>query len=81
MNIKLRLKNKTTLIALIAAVLTLVYQVLGLCGIVPKVSEEALMNVVGVAINILCMLGIVVDPTTKGIKDSAQAMSYAEPKK
>ena len=81
MNIKLRLKNKTTLISLIAAVITLIYQILGLCGIVPKISDEALLNVAGVAANILCMLGIVVDPTTKGVKDSEQAMSYTEPKK
>lgn len=81
MNIVLRLKNKTTLISLIAAVITLIYQVLGLCGIVPKISDEALLNVASVAVNILCMLGIVVDPTTKGVKDSEQAMSYTEPKK
>ena len=81
MNIVLRLKNKTTLISLIAAVITLIYQVLGLCGIVPKISDEALINVAGVAVNILCMLGIVVDPSTKGVKDSEQAMSYTEPKK
>ena len=40
MNIVLRLKNKTTLISLIAAVITLIYQVLGLCGIVPKISTR-----------------------------------------
>ena len=61
--------------------ITLIYQGLGLCGIVPKISDEALLNVAGVAVNILCMLGIVVDPTTKGVKDSEQAMSYTEPKK
>ena len=81
MNIVLRLKNKTTLISLIAAVITLIYQVLGLCRIVPKITDEALMNVAGEAVNMLCMLGIVVDPTTKGVKDSEQAMSYTEPKK
>ena len=80
MNIKLRLKNKTTLISLIAGAITLIYQVLGLCGIVPKITDEALMNVAGVAVNMLCMLGIVVDPTTKGVKDSEQAMRYTEPK-
>ena len=80
-NIKLRLKNKTTLISLIAGAITLIYQVLGLCGIVPKISDEALLNVAGVAVNILCMLGIVVDPTTKGVKDSEQAMRYTEPRK
>ena len=50
-------------------------------GIVPKITDEALMNVAGVAVNMLCMLGIVVDPTTKGVKDSEQAMRYTEPRK
>ena len=39
------------------------------------------MNVAGIAVNMLCMLGIVVDPTTKGVKDSEQAMRYTEPRK
>lgn len=81
MNWALRLKNKTTLISLIAAAVTLVYQVLGLCGVVPKISEDAIMNVAGVVVNLLCMLGIVVDPTTSGVKDSEQALTYTEPKK
>lgn len=79
MNWKLRLQNKTTLIALIAAAVSLVYQILGICGVVPRVSEDTIMTVAGTLINALCLLGIVVDPTTKGIADSERALNYDKP--
>lgn len=79
MNWKLRLKNKTTLVTLIAAALAFVYQVLGLFNVVPSVSEESLMNVATMVINLLCILGIVVDPTTPGVADSERAMTYDKP--
>lgn len=79
MNWKLRLQNKTTLIALIAAAISLIYQVLGICGIVPRVTEDTIMTVAGTLINAFALLGIVVDPTTKGIADSERAMEYDKP--
>lgn len=79
-NWSLRLKNKTTLTAIILAVIALVYQVLGLCGVGPGISESQITEVAGMAINLLCLLGIVVDPTTSGVSDSNQAMGYEVPK-
>lgn len=79
MNWKLRLQNKATLIALIAAAVSLIYQVLGICGIVPRVSEDAILTAAGTLVNALALLGIVVDPTTKGISDSERAMEYDKP--
>ena len=80
MNWKLRLKNKATLVALIAAGISFVYHVLGLFGVVSKIPEEGLINAAGLLVNILAMLGIVVDPTTKGVTDSERAMRYDCPK-
>lgn len=79
MNIKLRLKNKTTLIAIVAATVAFLYQIAGILGIVPPISQEALMQGLGAIINLLAILGILVDPTTAGVKDSARAMSYERP--
>lgn len=81
MNWKLRLKNKTTLISLITLVISLVYKVLDLCGVIPPFPAEKLVEIGSIFIDVLCLLGIVVDPTTHGIRDSAQAMTYEEPKK
>lgn len=79
-NWKLRLKNKTTLTAIILAAVALVYQVLGMAGVVPSISESAIVEAAGMVINLLCLLGIVTDPTTQGISDSRQALTYDAPK-
>ena len=77
-NWKLRLKNKTTLCALIAAVVSLVYIVLGIVGITPAVSENDVMEVAAAVLNGLTLLGVVVDPTTAGMGDSQRALEYKE---
>ena len=79
-NWKLRLQNKTTLTAIILAAVALVYQVLGMANVVPSISESAVVETAGMVINLLCLLGIVTDPTTKGISDSSRALTYDEPK-
>ena len=76
----LRLKNKATLTALIAAALAFGYQVAGIFGVVPPVSQDALAQAAMLAVNLLVALGVVVDPTTAGVADSAQALGYQEPK-
>ena len=79
-NWKLRFQNKTTLTAIILALVALVYQVLGLFDVVPKISQDELTAVIGMVINLLCLLGIVVDPTTDGVSDSARALTYDTPR-
>ena len=79
-NWKLRFQNKTTRTAIILALVALVYQVLGLFGVVPKISQDELTTVIGMVINLLCLLGIVVDPTTDGVSDSARALTYDTPR-
>ena len=79
-NWKLRFQNKTTLTAIILALVALVYQVLGLFGVVPKISQDELTTVIGMVINLLCLLGIVIDPTTAGVGDSTRALTYDTPR-
>ncbi|AYP29606.1 holin [Streptococcus phage SW15] len=71
-NLKLRLQNKATLVALISAVFLMLQQ-FGLH--IPTNIQEGINTFVG----ILVILGIVTDPTTKGIGDSEQALSYIKP--
>lgn len=78
-NWRLRLKNKTTCVALITLTAAIVYQVLGWFGITPKVEMKEVLDVASVFIEILALLGIVVDPTTDGISDSTKALKYDEP--
>ena len=82
MNIKVRLKNKTFWLSIIPAIL-LIGQIVGswFGYEVPadKISNEAVNFIIAVFV-VLTLLGIVSDPTTKGVKDSAQAMTYKKPK-
>jgi phi LC3 family holin len=80
-NWKLRFQNKTTLTAIVLAVIALVYQVLGIFGIVPAVSQDTIVQLAGAVINLFVLLGIVVDPTTHGVADSERAMGYDTPHK
>jgi phi LC3 family holin len=76
----LRIFNKVTLTAIIGAVVALVYQVLGFFGVVPEIAESQVIQLVGVILNLLVLLGIITDPTTEGVGDSAQALGYNKPK-
>lgn len=75
-NIKARLKNKTFLLSIATLLITFVYQLLSMFDIVPKVSESTVINLFGMAVNLLAGLGVIVDPTTDGINDSDRAMTY-----
>lgn len=73
-NWKLRLQNKATLTTIILAIVAFIYQTLGLFGVVPSISQDTIINLVGLVINLLVGFGIVVDPTTSGVSDSKLAM-------
>lgn len=72
-NFKLRLQNKATLVALISAVFLMLQQ-FGLN--IPGNIQEG----VNTFVVILVILGIVTDPTTKGVGDSERALNYNEPR-
>ena len=77
-NWKLRFLNKTTLVSLAVAVIAFIYQVLGIFGVVSPISQDTVTNLIMTIINILAVLGIIIDPTTKGVSDSVRAQSYTE---
>jgi phi LC3 family holin len=79
-NWKLRLKNKVTLTAIVLGVVGIAYKILAMLGIVPPISENDMVEVVLLVIELLVLLGVVVDPTTAGVGDSQQAMSYDKPR-
>lgn len=80
MNLKLRFKNKTTLLALLLCIVAFAYQVCGIIGVVPPVAQEDIVQLIGVVLNVLVGLGVLVDPTTAGVSDSQQALTYDAPR-
>lgn len=81
-NWKVRIKNKNFWIALIPAVLLLVQVVAAVFGYSLDMGElgDKLLAVVNALFAVLAILGIVTDPTTAGIGDSTQALTYETPK-
>lgn len=75
-NWKARFQNKAFIVTFVTLVISFVYQILGMFEIVPAVSESSAINAVTIVVNILATLGVLVDPTTKGVSDSDRAMTY-----
>lgn len=82
-NWKVRLRNKNFWLAFIPAVLLLVQTVAALFGFTLNLGDmgDRLLAVVNAVFALLSILGVVADPTTAGMGDSAQAKTYIYPKK
>ena len=80
MNWKLRIKNKTVLGGLIGALLLFIKQVTELFGLDLSTQLEQVSALAGTIITLLVGLGVIVDPTSKGIKDSGIVQTYTKPR-
>lgn len=79
LNWKVRFRNKTWLSMFISLIVGFVFNFLKLFDIVPVVTENLIMNIVGQVLTFLGLIGVIVDPTTEGVKDSNRAMTYEVP--
>lgn len=81
-NWEVRLKNKQFWITVIPAILLLIQSVASVFGYSLDFGElgDKLLTVVNAIFVVLSILGVVVDPTTKGVSDSDRAMTYTEAK-
>ena len=81
-NWTVRMKNKVFWVVLIPAILVLIKAVANVFGYAIELSalESNLLDVVEAIFMILSIVGIVADPTTSGISDSEQALTYDKPK-
>ena len=80
-NWKVRIKNKAFWLAVIPAIALVAQAVAAVFGYTINLSTLVgkLQAVVNAMFALLVILGVVVDPTTDGIGDSARAMGYDEP--
>lgn len=82
-NWTVRLKNKTFWVTVIPAVFVLISTVSKALGfdLNLETTESTILQVVNVIFVILTTLGVITDPTTVGLGDSARALTYTEPSK
>ena len=78
-NWKVRMRNKLWLAAMIALVVSFVYDMLAMLEVVPTVAEDKVMSIAELVLDLLTGLGVLIDPTTQGANDSDRAMLYDEP--
>lgn len=78
-NWKVRLKNPMFWLTVIPAVITFIYTVLGAFDVVPALSQDVVVNIVTAIITALTTIGVLIDPTTKGVGDSERALGYDRP--
>ncbi len=78
-NWRVRFKQPAFWIATIPVVISFVYSVLAMAGVVPSITENSIQNLFIALVAVLAQLGITVDPTTKGMSDSDRAMTYDKP--
>ena len=81
-NWKVRMKNKVFWVAFIPAILMLVKTVANVFGYDLELVdiESNLLSVVEAIFLVLGIVGVIADPTTSGINDSEQALTYDKPK-
>lgn len=82
-NWQVRIKNKNFWLTFIPAVLLLIQVIAAVFGFSLDLGNlgNRLLDVVNAAFSVLVILGVVNDPTTEGVSDSEQALTYTEPKK
>lgn len=78
-NWKVRFQNKVWLTSFISLIIGFIYNVLRAFDVIPTVSQQLVMDIVGQLLTFLGMFGVVVDPTTQGLYDSQRALTYEEP--
>lgn len=85
-NWKVRFKNRSWVMAFVAQLLIVAQMLLGglnVLGITDFQLSDAIQQSILTFINavfiILSMLGLIQDPTTKGMSDSERAKTYKEP--
>lgn len=79
-NWKVRLKSGPFWMGIASAIIMAVFYILNLCGVATNVTASQIIEVVKLLLLIPASIGIISDPTTKGMRDSQLAMSYTAPK-
>ncbi len=76
-----RMRNKSFWLAIVPAVLLLAQSVAELLGYQLDLTDiqSKVLVIVEAVFGVLVVLGVVVDPTTQGVGDSARVLTYTQP--
>jgi len=77
-NWKIRLRSKLFWSAMVSLLLVLANQVAAIFGVDITIYNDQITAITETLLAILGLLGVIVDPTTKGLSDSDRALDYTE---
>ncbi|MDK3656279.1 phage holin [Staphylococcus pseudintermedius] len=79
-NWKVRMKKKSFWVAIVSAVAIFITNVTGTFGLDYTAQVDMVVKIINSVLTLLVSMGIVVDMTTKGVKDSQKALEYNTPR-
>lgn len=80
-NWKVRLQHIPFLLGLFSLLLLLAQQVVAIFGYdFTGVMSEQMSSILNTVLSILVLMGVIVDPTTRGTSDSERALMYRRPR-
>ncbi|MDM5247078.1 MULTISPECIES: phage holin [unclassified Lysinibacillus] len=80
-NWKIRLMHKPFLLSLFSLIFLLAQQVAAIFGYdLMSAMSEQLTTILNTVLSIFVLMGVVVDPTTRGTSDSERALMYRRPR-
>lgn len=79
-NWKLRFKNKAVLTGLVGALLLFIKQITDLFGFDLSTQLNQASAIIGAILTLLTGIGVITDPTSKGVSDSSIAQTYQAPR-
>lgn len=78
-NWKERVRSGSFWMGIISAVVAAVFTIIPMCGVELSITAEQVMQAATLLLMIPVALGVISDPTTKGLSDSARALTYDKP--
>ncbi|WP_054767178.1 phage holin [Lysinibacillus parviboronicapiens] len=80
-NWRIRLMHTPFLLALFSLLLLLAQQVAAIFGYeLTSAMSDQLTSIINTVLSILVLMGVIVDPTTRGTRDSERALMYRKPR-
>lgn len=78
-NWRVRLKSGSFWLGIGSAVVAALFAILQLCGVELNVTQDQILHTLTLILMIPASVGIISDPTTRGLSDSARVMTYDRP--
>ena len=78
-NWKVRFRNATWVTTFVAFIISTAYHAMAMFEIAPTITEDAVTRVAMAVVQLLSLMGVLIDPTTQGASDSDRAMTYDKP--